>query len=94
MSTYAFIEPVLVGLIIAASIGFALRRAAPRLFARLGNRLQATLLPAWFKTLGGKLLGDPASCSSGCGSCNSCGPSSAKDSQVVVLHRNKPVRPV
>lgn len=94
MSTYALIEPVLVGLIIAASIGFALRRAAPRLLARLGNGLQTTRLPGWLKMLGGKLLGDPTSCSSGCGSCNGCGPSPVKDRQVIVLHRDKPARPV
>ena len=89
MSTYALLEPVLVGLIVAASAGFALRRSLPRQFARLGAAIRQTGLPAWL----GKIFPEASDCASGCGSCGNCGPSSPPPTQVVVLHRNKNRKP-
>jgi len=91
MNAYAILEPLLVGVIIAASIGFALRRFAPRLLARLGAAIRRAGLPAWLGELCGKPVNN-AGCSSGCSSCSSCG--SIQNKQIVVLHRSKPEQTV
>ncbi|MBS1210718.1 MAG: hypothetical protein H6R19_3116 [Proteobacteria bacterium] len=93
MSTYALLEPVLVGLIVAASAGFALRRTLPRQFARLGSAVRQARLPDWLGALLGKLFPEASECSSGCGSCSNCGTSSPPPTQVVVFHRHKHDKP-
>jgi len=89
MNAYSLLEPVLVGLIVAASAGFALRRSLPRQFARLGTAVRQAGLPAWLSTLLGKVFPEASECSSGCGSCSNCGPSSPPPTQVIVLHHHK-----
>ena len=90
MISYATLEPVLVGLIVAASCGFALRRFAPRLLRQLGEFARTAGLPGWLADLLGNPMSADTDCSSGCGSCSNCGPAPKPAKQIVVLHHNKP----
>ena len=73
MNLYALLEPLLVGLIVATSLAFALRRFTPRRFA--GNQGQATPLAS--------------DCSAGCGACHRCATPSLQNSHLVVFHRHR-----
>jgi hypothetical protein len=84
MTTYTLIEPLLVGLIIATSAFFSLRRVAPRLLGHLGGYARKAGLP---ESLVAWLMPPDKNCESSCGQCCNCG--AAPKSSPVTLHRRK-----
>lgn len=86
MTTYSLLEPLLVGLIVAASLLFSLRRLAPHLCKRLAGYARKAGVPARIASL---FSATDKGCESGCGCCAGCDPHTASHAtlQPVTVHR-------
>jgi len=83
MTSYSFIEPLIVGLIVVVSMIFALRQTLPQASAFIGRQATRCGLP---QSLSARVFGVTKQRDCGCGQCSGCGP--AKPSQQTIsVHR-------
>lgn len=97
MSTFEWVQGVVIGAVVAVSAWVAFRKLLPKTSTRVLARVSASLnhegrAPA-LRSLGRRMQPAAAtgSCGDGCGSCNSCGPTVAP-TEAQPLHF-KPRRP-
>jgi hypothetical protein len=75
MSLYDVLQVTIVGGAIFASTLYAFGRVVPGARKRCASWLSSAGQPRWLQYMGAKMAGG-GGCGDGCGTCNSCGPTS------------------